>query len=112
MSRPSDLPDRELDMRVARHVMGWTYAEIDALWFDNKSGDVVALLGEWEPSTDGRAMLAVLDALKAREWDWNLISTGDRVIAQVHTPGMVYSRRADSAPRAVALSALAAVGGK
>lgn len=108
------LPARELDALVARDVMGWTYVPGDHIW-RNADCETVALLGEWSPSTDGRAMLAVLDALRGRGLEFNIESSesGWMVCAfPASIKQAVSPKVAATLPRAVAEAALAAVGGK
>lgn len=121
MTDYSKIPARELDALVAREVMGW---ECDAgyagepIWWRGSSEFV--RVADFRPSTDGRAMLTVLDALRERGFIVSLFLDGSAAdqsernwTVEVYRMEECWTESTShELPRAVCEAALSAVGGK
>lgn len=123
MTDYSKIPARELDALVAREVMGWREAPdgfggtlmVDA--HGNPTGFFTPSSfgsrgNDFRPSTDGSAMLTVLDALREMEWTVYCHTLGGFWWCMLTNEGDYYEAYANALPRAVSEAALAAVGGK
>lgn len=121
MTSPAEFPARELDARVAREVCGIP----DWLIHTDRSPQMLTcpdtgrITGPVRAvdfySTDLRAMGTVLDALRERGWEFNIESSESGWTVSAFPESIkqrMVSADDPSLPRAVALAALAAVGGK
>ena len=108
------MTDRELDSLVAEKVCGWMRIYDGTRWSNPDSHPLANAPTECPAySTSGDGLLLVIEAMRKKEWSINLLDHYDEWEAQ----GFVWGDKAirvsecdPSAPRAVCLAALRALG--
>lgn len=104
-------PGRELDALVAEKVMGWQVGSSIYPWLV-VDGKVTQRLAEWSPSTDIAAAWEVLTSPKFCCWVMKSDHESGLITAQVEHDGNRRIAQSETAPHAICLAALRAVGGE
>lgn len=99
-------PGRELDALVAEKAMGWARNRGSGVGFTTPDGEYRSI-DIWSPSTDIAAAWQVVGKLRERGFGFSL---NDAWIAWFLAAPNEYQASADTAPHAICLAALRAVG--
>lgn len=121
MKQPSDMTDRELDAAVAVEVMKWPHRPPGfggprpphvAEFVDGTTMVRTPNCNDWRPSADIAAAWEVVEKMRTEGYGFILTDCPAYVCAFDLDSSVEWRSKADTAPRAICLAALAAVRGR